>query len=184
MSLRHRLLQAPALLAGMSLVFAAAAREPVVAIDRLQRAEFVGVVLMPDGEGAAVGLRIIDGDRVVPIFIGPVEAAAIARAERGVRPVRPLTHELLGDVMTAAGAAIRRVVIDDVRDGVYYATMEIRANGRGAGIWVDARPSDSLALALRYDVPILLAPSVIDSAPEWPEDAEEAGETLQTTITL
>lgn len=147
----------------------ATAREPTVPISQLQQAEYVGVALLPGGDGAAVALSVGKDDerRVVPIFIGPMEAAAIARVERGLRPPRPLTHELLGDIMSASGLNLRRIVIDDLRDGVFHATLEIRANGADESIWVDARPSDSLALALAQDAPILLGPSVVESAPEW-----------------
>jgi bifunctional DNase/RNase len=142
------------------------AREPNVPLAQLQPARFAGVVALPGGQGAAVALRVVDGgaERVVPIFIGPVEAAAIARAERGVQPPRPLTHELLSQVLAATGASLRRVVIDDLRDGVYYATLELRVGSPPASVWVDARPSDALALAVARGVPILLGPRVVDAA--------------------
>ena len=142
------------------------AREPSVPLAQLQPARFAGVIALPGGDGAAVALRVGDGEaeRIVPIFIGPVEAAAIARAERGVRPPRPLTHELLADVLAATGARLQRVVIDDLRDGTFHATLELRVGGARRSVWVDARPSDGLALAIGREVPILLGPRVIDAA--------------------
>ncbi len=141
------------------------AREPGVPLAQLQPARFGGVIALPGGQGAAVALRVVHGgaERIVPIFIGPVEAAAIARAERGIQPVRPLTHELLTQVLAATGASLRRIVIDDLREGVFYATLELRIGGAPASVWVDARPSDALALAVGRDVPILLGPRVVDA---------------------
>jgi bifunctional DNase/RNase len=159
--LRFTAVAAVALAQGIALP--AAAREPVVEAGRLQVAQYVGVAPVPGGDGAAVALAVDDGAKVVPIFIGPVEAAAIDRAERGLRPPRPLTHELMADLLAAAGGAVDRVVIDDLRDGVYYATVSLRRHG-GDRVWVDARPSDALALALRQRVPILLGPAVVASA--------------------
>ncbi len=145
---------------------AAFAREPAVPLAQLQPARYAGVVMLPGGDSAAVALRVgpVDAERVVAIFIGPVEAAAIARVERGIKPPRPLTHELLGSVLAATGAKLQRVVIDHLRDGVFLATIELQVGGAPSSVWVDARPSDALALAVGRDVPILLGPSVIEAA--------------------
>lgn len=143
------------------------AREPVVAQDQLQTARIVGLLELP-GAGAAVGLQADndDDERVVAIFIGGNEAAAIARAQQGMRPLRPQTHELLGDLLAAGGIEIVQLVIDDLRDGIYYATLQVRmADGQEA--WIDTRPSDGLVLAVREDSPIRLAPLVLSSAPDW-----------------
>jgi bifunctional DNase/RNase len=144
----------------------AGAREPSVPLSQLQPARFVGVIALPDGDGAAVALRVGQGEaeRIVPIFVGMVEAAAIARAEQGIEPPRPLTHELLTDVLVATGANLLRVVIDDLRDGVFHATLEFSVGNRPGSVWVDARPSDGLALAVGRAVPILLGPRVIEAA--------------------
>lgn len=145
------------------------AREPVVPADELRQASIAGVAGLP-GQGVAVGLAVEgddnDEERVVAIFIGATEGAAIARALDGARPPRPMTHELLGDVLQASGAQVRQVVIDELRDGIYYATMEtLQADGRT--VWIDARPSDSLALAVRLDVPIRVSAAVLASTPDW-----------------
>lgn len=155
----------------------ALAREPTVPEEQLQPAHIVGVLELPGG-AAAVGLQADDDDdeRVVAIFIGINEAAAIARAQQGVRPPRPLTHELLGDLLAAGGIRIVQLVIDDLRDGVYYASLQVRmADGQEA--WIDTRPSDGLVLAVREDSPIRLAPAVLASAPDWSApDSAQAGE--------
>lgn len=148
----------------------ALSRELATDMESMQVAELAGFAALPDGSGAAVGLRVRGTDRVVPIFIGVVEAAAIARAEQRVRPPRPLTHELLGDLLAAADVSVLRLVIDDLRDGVYHAAIEVR-DARGRQHWVDTRPSDGLVLAVRHGIPILLAPSVVDSVPQEEVDA-------------
>jgi bifunctional DNase/RNase len=163
-------------LPGLLLAAAVDAREPAVAAADLVLAQYVGVARVPGGDGAAVALSVDDGTTVVPIFIGLVEAAAIVRAERGLRPPRPMTHELLTDLMTASGGALVQVVIDDLREGVYYATVQLRVHGTRL-VWVDARPSDALALALRHTVPIRLGPAVVASAPD-PDGAAVGAETL------
>ncbi|MCK9489727.1 MAG: bifunctional nuclease family protein [Xanthomonadales bacterium] len=166
---------AAALLLAVCLAAPLQAREPAVAEEQLQAASIVGLVELPGGAGAAVGLQADNDDdqRVVAIFIGGNEAAAIARAQQGVRPMRPLTHELLGDLLTAGGIEIVQLVIDDLRDGVYYATLQVRM-ADGQKMWIDTRPSDGLVLAVREDSPIRLAPVVMASSPDWtgPDSAD------------
>ena len=104
-------------------------------------------------------LREVTGERYLPIWIGAVEATAIAFAQQGVVPPRPLTHDLLRDVLEATGNALTEVRITDVRDGVFYATLVF-----GSGVEVSARPSDSIALALRTGTRIMCAEEVLDEA--------------------
>jgi uncharacterized protein len=114
-------------------------------------------------------LRESSGDRYLPIWVGAVEATAIAFAQQGVVPPRPLTHDLLKDVLTATGNELTEVQITEVRDGVFYATLVL-----GEGIEVSARPSDSIALALRTGSRILCSEEVLDEAGlEVPDDQEE-----------
>lgn len=104
-------------------------------------------------------LREADGHRYLPIWVGAVEATAIAYAQQGVVPPRPLTHDLLRDVLDAVGAELAEVRITALRDGVFYATLHF-----ASGVEVSARPSDAIALALRADVPIFGADEVLDEA--------------------
>jgi bifunctional DNase/RNase len=114
-------------------------------------------------------LRESTGDRYLPIWVGAVEATAIAFAQQGVVPPRPLTHDLLKDVLTATGHELAEVQITEVRDGVFYATLIL-----GDGIEVSARPSDSIALALRTGSRILCSEEVLDEAGlAVPDDQEE-----------
>jgi bifunctional DNase/RNase len=117
-------------------------------------------------------LRETGGDRYLPIWIGPVEATAIAFAQQGVVPARPLTHDLLKDVLQALGQDLTQIRITDLREGVFYAELVFEG-----GVEVSARPSDAIALALRTGTPIVGAESVLDEAgiviPDEQEDEVE-----------
>ncbi len=117
-------------------------------------------------------LKEVTGDRYLPIWIGAVEATAIAFAQQGVVPARPLTHDLLRDVIQSFGRALEQVRITELRDGVFYATLVF-----SGGVEVSARPSDAIALALRTASPIFGAESVLDDAgiaiPDEQEDEVE-----------
>jgi bifunctional DNase/RNase len=107
-------------------------------------------------------LREKGGTRLLPIWIGPAEANAIAMEMQGVKAQRPLTHDLFKQVLTGLGGALRRVVILSVRENTYFAELVI---DRGEQIFqVDARPSDSIALALRLHAPIFASDALFDEA--------------------
>ena len=121
--------------------------------------DVVGVrVEMPSNQPIVL-LREVSGERYLPIWIGAVEATAIAFAQQGVVPPRPLTHDLLKDILVATGNELSEVRITDVKDGVFYATLVF-----GSGIEVSARPSDSIALALRTGTTIFCEDDVLDEA--------------------
>jgi len=114
-------------------------------------------------------LRETGSDRYLPIWIGAVEATAIAFAQQGVVPPRPLTHDLLRDVLTAVGQELAQVRITDLRDGVFYAELVF-----AGGVEVSARPSDAIALALRTGSPIFGSTTVLDEAGiEIPDEQED-----------
>jgi bifunctional DNase/RNase len=114
-------------------------------------------------------LRESAGSRYLPIWVGASEATAIAFAQQGVVPPRPLTHDLLKDVLDATGNTLTEVQITEVRDGVFYAILIL-----GEGIEVSARPSDSIALALRTGSRIVCSEEVLDEAGlDVPDDQEE-----------
>lgn len=130
--------------------------------------EVVGVrVEMPSNQPLVL-LREVGGDRYLPIWIGAVEATAIAFAQEGVEPPRPLTHDLLKDLLVALGRSVRQVRITDLLDGVFYAVIDL-----GDGVEVSARPSDAIALALRCEAPILGSEDVLDAAGVSVADDEE-----------
>ena len=117
-------------------------------------------------------LREVDGDRYLPIWIGAVEATAIAYEQQGVKPARPLTHDLLRDLLAALSAPLKAVEIVELKDSIYYADLLI-----GDSVRVSARPSDAIALALRVGAPVRCADQVLDEAgiiiPDEQEDEVE-----------
>jgi bifunctional DNase/RNase len=120
-------------------------------------------------------LREANGQRrVLPIFIGPVEATAIAFAQNGVVTPRPLTHDLLRDLLTALGVGVDRIVITELRDRTFYA--EIEMTNQGAGYKVSSRPSDAIALAARMGTPIFANEAVLDEAAVTMSDDEDEEE--------
>jgi bifunctional DNase/RNase len=138
----------------------------------MRQLDVVGVrVEMPSNQPIVL-LRETAGDRYLPIWIGATEASAIAFAQQGVVPARPLTHDLLRDVVDALGAELEQVRITELTDGIFYATLAF-----AGGAQVSARPSDAIALALRTGTPIFGADSVLEEAgidvPDEQEDEVE-----------
>ncbi len=122
-----------------------------------------------------VVLQETEGDRVLPIWIGVSEANAIAMKLGGVALHRPLTHDLFMSIMAGMGGALRRVLITRVEDSTYFAELIIAKNGEVVSI--DARPSDSIALALRAEARIFADDSLLTTMPaESDEDGEDADE--------
>jgi len=113
-------------------------------------------VEMPSNQPIVL-LREVSGERYLPIWIGAVEATAIAFAQQGVVPPRPLTHDLMKDLLEAMGQELTEVQITDMKDSVFYANLVF-----GSGVEVGARPSDSIALALRTGSRIVCAEDVLD----------------------
>jgi len=123
----------------------------------MREVDVMGVrVEMPSNQPIVL-LREVSGERYLPIWIGAVEATAIAFAQQGVVPPRPLTHDLMKDLLDALGQELTEVQITDMKDGVFYATLVL-----GSGVEVGARPSDSIALALRTGSRIVCAEAVLD----------------------
>jgi hypothetical protein len=114
----------------------------------------------PRGENQAV-LLLVDGAgrKMLPISVSPDQAASIYRGHTGERTPRPLTHELLVNVLTALGAKLTRVDVTDLREGTYYAELTLESGGRS--LKVDSRPSDAIALALRVGAPIFAEPGLL-----------------------
>jgi len=134
--------------------------------------DVVGVrVEMPSNQPIVL-LREHEGERYLPIWIGAVEATAIAFAQQGVVPARPLTHDLLRDVIAAVGRSVTQIQITSLRDGVFYADVHF-----DDGTVVSARPSDAIALALRTGTTIFGAEEVLAEAgiliPDEQEDEVE-----------
>jgi bifunctional DNase/RNase len=131
--------------------------------------DVVGVRVEMPSNNPIVLLRERAGTRYLPIWVGAVEATAIAYAQQGIVPPRPLTHDLMRDVLDALGVELDEVRITALEDGVFYSTLVF-----ADGTEVSARPSDAIALALRTGSAIKGAEEVLESAGiEIPDEDEE-----------
>ena len=138
----------------------------------VRRMEVVGVRVEMPSNSPIVLLKEQQGDRYLPIWIGAVEATAIAFAQQGMVSLRPLTHDLFKDVLEVLNVQLRTVNITALRDGIFYADL-VFSNGAE----VSARPSDSIALALRTGAAIFATDEILDEAgvaiPDEQEDEVE-----------
>ena len=116
----------------------------------------------------------IDGNRRLPIIIGAFEAQAIALELEKIQPPRPMTHDLLRDLFDGIGAEVLDVVIDELREGTFFAKIRFIHDGEESQL--DSRPSDAVALAVRVDAPIYVAPAVLEEAGIPSEDEVAATE--------
>lgn len=125
--------------------------------------DIIGLSTSPSSGGAyALVLGEIDGNRRLPIIIGAFEAQAIALELEKIQPPRPMTHDLLRDTFDAVDIDVSEVVIDELREGTFFAKVRYQHNGEAHQL--DSRPSDAVALAVRVDAPIFVAPEVLDEA--------------------
>jgi hypothetical protein len=116
--------------------------------------EVIGVrVEMPSNQPIVL-LKEIDGARFLPIWVGAVEATAIAFAQQGVEPPRPLTHDLMTNLVNLLDATLTAVHLTEIKEGIFYATMLLR-DSNGGQLTISARPSDAIALAVRSHSNIL-----------------------------
>jgi len=123
--------------------------------------EVIGVrVEMPSNQPIVL-LKEIDGSRFLPIWVGAVEATAIAFAQQGVEPPRPLTHDLMNNLLDLLDTTVTAVHMTEIKDGIFYATMLLR-DSRGGQLSISARPSDAIALAVRSHSNILATQELLD----------------------
>ena len=123
--------------------------------------EVIGVrVEMPSNQPIVL-LKEIDGSRFLPIWVGAVEATAIAFAQQGVEPPRPLTHDLMNNLVELLDATLTAVHLTEIKEGIFYATMLLR-DSKGGQITISARPSDAIALAVRSHSNILATEELLD----------------------
>lgn len=147
----------------------------------------IGALIMdPNSNTPIVVLKSIESDTILPIWVGAFEANAIALEIEKIIPQRPMTHDLLRNLIIETGLNVKRVVINDLKDNTFFAQIELAKDSQDL-INLDARPSDAIALALRLDCPIFVHQKVIDisastsspavnefdesdiSAEEWPD---------------
>jgi bifunctional DNase/RNase len=130
-------------------------------------------------------LKEIDGERSLPIWIGMLEANAIASELEGIKFSRPMTHDLLKNVLDLMDAEVTRVEVSDLKNNTYYALIHLTHNGKE--ISIDARPSDALALSLRFEAPIFVADKVLKKSMQIdlkgePEDKSDQGKKWQNIL--
>ena len=130
------------------------------------------------GKQPIVLLKTADGNKFLPIWIGHPEAAAILMKLQGASTPRPMTHDLVTDMLGELNAKVEKIAVTELRDNTFYACITLRIDG--SEIEIDSRPSDALALAVRADAKIFVADQVIDdSAIEFGQEPEEAGEVVE-----
>jgi uncharacterized protein len=142
--------------------------------------DIIGLSTSPSSGGAyALVLGEVGGSRRLPIIIGAFEAQAIALELEKIQPPRPMTHDLLRDLFDAVEADVTDVVIDDLREGTFFAKIRYVAGGKEHQL--DARPSDAVALAVRADAPIYVIAAVLEEAGIPAEDEEMPSMAKATT---
>ena len=140
----------------------------------------MGIALDTRTGSPIVVLHDVDNRRALPIWIGSAEASAIIRKIENLNVVRPMTHDLIPDIIEKTGFTLDRVEINDVEEETYYATLFLKKDDEE--IKIDARPSDAIAVAIRVDAPIYVAPNVLSNgsvSTDSAKDEEEAQEFKQ-----
>lgn len=137
--------------------------------------DIIGLSTSPSSGGAyALVLGEVSGKRRLPIIIGAFEAQAIALELEKIQPPRPMTHDLIRNLFDAMGADVTDIVIDDLREGTFFA--KVRYTFEDDQAQLDARPSDAVALAVRTDAPIFVAAAVLDEAGIPADDLDDVDE--------
>jgi hypothetical protein len=131
----------------------------------------IGVRVELPANQPIVLLKEREGERYLPIWIGSAEAQAIALALQGVTPPRPMTHDLMRNILEELGVSVERIVITELREGTFYAVIQMTRNGTRYEI--SSRPSDAIALAVRTSVPIFANEDVLGEASIVIRDDEE-----------
>ena len=144
-----------------------------------------GLTVDPLTNSPIVLLKEVEGQRTLPIWIGLLEATAIASELEGIKFSRPMTHDLLKNLMGVMNVKVNRVEVCDLKNNTYFALIHINHNGKELSI--DARPSDALAISLRMGAPIFVADEVIDKSSQVeikaePEDKSEQGKKWQDIL--
>jgi bifunctional DNase/RNase len=126
------------------------------------RVELSRIIINETSDQQVIVLKELDGERTLPIVIGIAEIFAIDRRIKGIKPPRPMTHELLEGIIASLGAKVEKVVINDLRHHTFFAKITLTLNDEKKEI--DSRPSDAIALAAASNIPIFVADHVFDKA--------------------
>ena len=137
------------------------------------------LMMDPNSGTPIIILKDVEGDTMLPIWVGAYEANAIALEIEKIAPPRPMTHDLLRNLLTELGIQVERVVVTSLRDNTFFAVIEMR-NSDGDRMVLDSRPSDAIALALRADCPIYVDMEVIKAWNTLPTEDVEESETTTT----
>ena len=133
------------------------------------------------GKQPIVLLKTADGNKFLPIWIGHPEAAAILMKLQSQAPPRPMTHDLVTDMLEQLGAQVTRIAVTELRENTFYAQITVQLDG--SEVEIDSRPSDAIALAIRADAPIYAANQVIEeSAIEFDEGDEVSDEDIEAKV--
>lgn len=152
-----------------------------------------GLLIDPTTNSPVVLLKDVSSDVMLPIWVGPYEANSIASEIEKLPSLRPMTHDLIKNIIRQMGGIVTRVVVTDLKDSTFFAVIEIAASEQI--VLIDARPSDAIALALRVDCPIYVKESVLESSRvegisqvideddddfdeeiEWPEELDDVSD--------
>ena len=131
-----------------------------------------GLMMDPNSGTPIVILKDVNSDTMLPIWVGAYEANAIALEIEKIAPQRPMTHDLLRNLIVEMGAQVERVIVTELRDNTFFAIIEMR-NSEGEKVMLDSRPSDAIALALRADCPIYVNDEVIRASQSVSSREEE-----------
>lgn len=147
--------------------------------------DILGLSTSPSSGGAyALILNEVEGNRRLPIIIGTFEAQAIALELEHIKPPRPMTHDLLRNIIQSFGTHVKEVFINDLKEGTFYAKVIYEHDGED--MEQDARPSDAIAIAIRFNSPIYVTKEIVEEAgilsDQEEEDEQEAEEIDSTTI--
>jgi hypothetical protein len=135
-------------------------------VEKIQ-VDILGLSTSPSSGGAyALILKEVNGPRRLPIIIGAFEAQSIALEMEGIKPPRPLTHDLMKSIIDILGGGLNDVYINELKDGTFYAKLSVDSQE------IDSRPSDAIALAVRFGVPIFVADKVMEEAGFVPESED------------
>jgi uncharacterized protein len=131
-----------------------------------------GLMMDPSSGTPIIILKDVNSETMLPIWVGAFEANAIALEIEKISPQRPMTHDLLRNIILEMGASVERVIVTDLRDNTFFAVIVMKSRG-GDSIMIDARPSDAIALALRADCPIYGNEEVIRASRNTVSGSEE-----------
>ena len=133
------------------------------------------LMMDPNSGTPIIILKDVNSETMLPIWVGAYEANAIALEIEKIAPQRPMTHDLLRNLIVEMGAQVERVIVTELRDNTFFAVIEMRT-GDGTALMLDSRPSDAIALALRADCPIYVDMEVIRASRNTVASGEESSE--------